>query len=185
MKANPDLYQSNMWQIPVPEDCVNKTFEQLFYYLLDKNLVTIGLYRLRGATDNNYPYVYTNPMPSTIINHKDRAFVLGFDIDDELSTDFPDHNVIKDKMNEKAIAAGERVGHKGGRHHEEEVPALAKVDVRRPSNAGINGSPESPNKSSAVKFPPFNPKRQNLMTGGAHHSANGMEDEEDKVLGIS
>jgi hypothetical protein len=57
-------------------------------YLLDKKLITLGLYRLRGATDNNYPYVYTNPKFDTLITHRDRAFVLGTDIPDDLQGDF-------------------------------------------------------------------------------------------------
>jgi hypothetical protein len=35
---------------------------------------------MKGATDNYYPYVYTNPKFDTLITHKDRAFVLGIDI---------------------------------------------------------------------------------------------------------
>ena len=44
----------------------------------------MGIYRLRGATDNEYPYVYTNPTFDTIVTHKDRVFVLGVDIPDYL-----------------------------------------------------------------------------------------------------
>ncbi len=56
--------------------------------LLDKKLITLGLYRLKGATDNNYPYVYTNPKFDTLITHRDRAFVLGIDIPDDLQGDY-------------------------------------------------------------------------------------------------
>ena len=48
----------------------------------------MALYRLRGVTDNLQPYVYTNPNYKTIIKHKDRAFVLGTEIPDELQGDF-------------------------------------------------------------------------------------------------
>ena len=44
----------------------------------------MALYRLRGVTKNDIPYVYTNPDPSTKISHRDRAFVLGIDIPDSL-----------------------------------------------------------------------------------------------------
>lgn len=47
----------------------------------------MALYRLRGATDNKYPYVYTNPDKDTVITHRDRVFVLGVDIPDELQGD--------------------------------------------------------------------------------------------------
>jgi hypothetical protein len=68
----------------VPQDCVTNTFEFLFNTLLKKKLICMALYRLRGATDNEYPYVYTNPEKDTIITHRDRAFVLGVDIPDDL-----------------------------------------------------------------------------------------------------
>ena len=85
MKSHPDLEQSILWQIPVPQDCVNKTFEELFLFLLKKKLICMALYRLKFATiDNYYPYVYTNPLPETIVNHRDRAFVLGIEVPDDL-----------------------------------------------------------------------------------------------------
>lgn len=87
MKAHPDLEQSILWQIPVPQECVNKTFEELFLYLLKKKLICMALYRLRHATDNTYPYVYTNPLPETLVSHRDRAFVLGIEVSDDLQGD--------------------------------------------------------------------------------------------------
>jgi hypothetical protein len=57
-------------------------------YLLDKKLITLGLYRLKGATDNAYPYVYTNPKFETIIPHRDRVFILGIDIPNDLQGDY-------------------------------------------------------------------------------------------------
>jgi hypothetical protein len=47
----------------------------------------MALYRLRGVTDNQQPYVYTNPDYTTLIRHKDRAFVLGIEIPDDLQGD--------------------------------------------------------------------------------------------------
>ena len=87
MKAHPDLEQSILWQIPVPQECVNKTFEELFLFLLKKKLICMALYRLRHASDNTYPYVYTNPLPETIVSHRDRAFVLGIELSDDLQGD--------------------------------------------------------------------------------------------------
>ena len=52
--------------------------------MLKRKLVCMALYRLKGATDNEYPYVYTNPDHETIISHRDRVFVLGLDIPDDL-----------------------------------------------------------------------------------------------------
>ena len=66
---------------------MGKTFEELFLFLLKKKLICMALYRLRHATDNTYPYVYTNPLPDTIVSHRDRAFVLGIEVDDGLQGD--------------------------------------------------------------------------------------------------
>lgn len=58
-----------------------KTFDKLFKFLLDKSLVTLGLYRLVGAQDNTtHPYVFTNPNSKIICTAKDRVFVLGKEI---------------------------------------------------------------------------------------------------------
>jgi len=84
MKAHPDLDQSNLWQIPVPKNCVDKSFEHLFLYLLNKKLICIALYRLKGATDNLYPYVYTNPDRDITMTHRDKVFVLGINIPEDL-----------------------------------------------------------------------------------------------------
>lgn len=88
MSAHPDLLSSNLWQIPVPESCIGKNFEYLFNTLLDSKLVTMALYRLkRGMSGNESPYVVTNPDASTIITHRDKAFVLGIEIPTELQGD--------------------------------------------------------------------------------------------------
>lgn len=81
-----------MWQINVPEECNNKTFDKLFKFLLKKDLVTLGLYRMTGATDNTYNYVYTNPVSKTSVTHRDRVFVLGKDIPPELIIDHSESN---------------------------------------------------------------------------------------------
>ena len=65
-------------------------------YLLKRKLICMALYRLPGATDNGYAYVYTNPDYTTIISHRDRAFVLGIDIPDDLQGDIYEM-VEKDK----------------------------------------------------------------------------------------
>ena len=93
MKAHPDLLQSNLWQIPVPESCIGKTYEHLFNALLDRKLVTMALYRLplgslRGVINGSEsPYVVTNPEAETPITHRDRAFVLGIEVPVDLQGD--------------------------------------------------------------------------------------------------
>ena len=76
MKMFKDLTHSNLWQIPAPEGLYNKTFNDLFLFMLENNLIAIALYRMPGATDNKFPYVWTNPEGATVTN-QDRVFVLG------------------------------------------------------------------------------------------------------------
>ena len=38
---------------------------------------------MKGTTDNDLPYVYTNPSPDTYVTHKDKVFILGIDIEQE------------------------------------------------------------------------------------------------------
>ena len=68
----------------MPTHCVGKNFEHLYNYFLKEKLICMALYRMRNVTDNAQPYVYTNPWWGTKINHKDRAFVLGNEIPDDL-----------------------------------------------------------------------------------------------------
>jgi hypothetical protein len=76
---NVGLKSSNLWQMPIPEKFINKTFIELFTELSNENLIALGLYRLPGARDNDNPYVYTNPKPDTRLTHRDRVFVLAID----------------------------------------------------------------------------------------------------------
>lgn len=143
MKAHPDLEQSILWQIPVPQECVNKTFEDLFHYLLKKKLICMALYRLRNATDNDYPYVYTNPEPDTIVNHRDRAFVLGIEVADDLQGD-------KYEMLEKEqeVELGSKKGDPGktlGRTKERSSQNKDQLDSKRDATAN-EGSEDSPSK---------------------------------------
>ena len=92
----------------MPEECVGKTFEALLLFLLDRKLVTLGLYRKEGATDNTYPYVFTNPKYDTLITHRDRAFVLGVKVPTDLRENkeqeakfiFENHNKNPDERRE-------------------------------------------------------------------------------------
>lgn len=77
---NVGLRSSNLWQIPVPERFINKTFRDMYTELAEEeNLIALALYRLPGARDNDHPYVYTNPNPATRLTHRDKLFVLAMD----------------------------------------------------------------------------------------------------------
>jgi len=88
---NVGLKSSNLWHMDIPTKFINKTFLELFISFCEKGIIALGLYRLPGARDNNYPYVYTKPNPNTILTHRDKIFVLSinlvknyvFDKDDE------------------------------------------------------------------------------------------------------
>lgn len=80
-----ELHQSNLWQIPIPEDYLNKTFGDLFAYLSsERHLVPLGLYRHSGALDNKHAYVYTNPPDHVKLTHRDNVFVLGATMPEDL-----------------------------------------------------------------------------------------------------
>ena len=51
-------------------------------------MICIALYRLKGASDNLYPYVYTNPGRDILMTHRDKVFVLGINIPEDLQGDF-------------------------------------------------------------------------------------------------
>ncbi|CAD8072511.1 unnamed protein product [Paramecium primaurelia] len=81
-----DLKDSNLYQVPVPEDYLNKTFGELFNYLsTERHLIPLGLYRMAGAVDNKHPYVYTNPPSETKLTHRDKVFVLAHQLPADLT----------------------------------------------------------------------------------------------------
>lgn len=64
-------------------------------------MVVLGLYRLPGANDNKYPYVYSNPDPKLNITIRDRVFVLGKHIPRDLIIDFNHDNLGGPAMNKE------------------------------------------------------------------------------------
>jgi hypothetical protein len=63
--------------LPVPKAFYNKEFKKLFKYLIKKqNILCLGLYRLTNCKDNKFPYIVTNPDPSTILSERDLVFIL-------------------------------------------------------------------------------------------------------------
>jgi len=79
-----EFTQSNIWQIPVPEEMISKSYDKLFKFLLKHELLPLGLYRLPFAAENQYPFVCTNPAASISLSQRDRVFVLGHHIPREL-----------------------------------------------------------------------------------------------------
>ena len=85
---------------------INKTYDKLFKFLLEKRLVPLGLYRLPYANDNQYPYVCTNPMPHLTITLRDRVFVLGNHIPRELIVENKRDDVTGNARNRGEDGAG-------------------------------------------------------------------------------
>ena len=54
----------------------------------ERNLICLGLYRLSNSLDNSSPFCYTNPKSDEILNHRDKVFVLTYNMPDDLSKFF-------------------------------------------------------------------------------------------------
>ena len=126
------IEQGNIWQIPVPEEMVNKTFDKLYNFLLDKNLVALGMYRLPNANDNKYPYVSCNPAPGSAVTMHDRVFVLGNNIPRELIVDFnkEDEMPNEGKAKRKSLQMdtdGEQINTRGSRGYESDFYGTKRV----------------------------------------------------------
>lgn len=93
----------------------------MFLTLLQDKLVTLGLYRLRAATDNEYPYVYTNPHFETIVTHRDRVFVLGLEVPQYLEGDVyhPLDRDLSGKLDEEKKGRGKGLRFNGIRELQE------------------------------------------------------------------
>jgi hypothetical protein len=68
---------NSIWIINIPVDYVNKKFKELFCgMIIHQDVIPLGLYREPGASDNEYPYVYTNPDPDVRITMNDKLICL-------------------------------------------------------------------------------------------------------------
>ena len=71
------LQQSNVFVINIPLKFVDKTFGQLFDFLImDHKMIALGLYRGEKIKFNTKPYVYIRPPPEVKILAKDKVYVL-------------------------------------------------------------------------------------------------------------
>ena len=71
-----NIQDSMLWLIKVPDFLVNDDFETLFnHFIKGSNVISLGLYR-KNIYDDFY-YVYTNPVKSTLIQKEDMVYVLG------------------------------------------------------------------------------------------------------------
>lgn len=73
----------------------------MFLYLAqERNLLCLGLYRLENSSDNKHPYVYTNPDRETILTHRDKVFVLAYNMPLDICNFKILVNISKSKENE-------------------------------------------------------------------------------------
>jgi len=69
--------KTNLELISIPEGYEGRLFMQLYTYLLfEKDILLFALYRIGSHNHNAMSYVFTNPMPNTIIESTDRIFAL-------------------------------------------------------------------------------------------------------------
>ena len=69
-------YQS-MYQIDVPTTFVDRYFVDLFRAFMSRSLMVIAIYRSTSpAEGSTLPFVYTSPLPDTLLRFKDRIFIL-------------------------------------------------------------------------------------------------------------
>ena len=68
---------TSIWILNIPVDFVNKKFKDLFTdRVINSDIIPLGLYREPGATDNDYPYIYTNPDPDVRITMNDKLICI-------------------------------------------------------------------------------------------------------------
>jgi hypothetical protein len=91
------IHETSLVQITLPEEFHGKCYKELFHSLLNKGILSIGLYRKKlqfphGGDDDDdkyastnhrprshpimFSYVYTNPHPDEILTKLDRVYVL-------------------------------------------------------------------------------------------------------------
>lgn len=64
-------------QLPVPKSYVGRTFQELFIGMLrDHGALTMGLYRTTVANHEGLGFVYTNPIPTEVVEETDLVYVL-------------------------------------------------------------------------------------------------------------
>ena len=64
-------------QIPVPKSYVDRTFQELFIGLLrDHGALVLGLYRTTGTNHEGLGFVYTNPIPTEVVEASDLVYIL-------------------------------------------------------------------------------------------------------------
>jgi len=64
-------------QIPVPKPYVDRPFEHLFIGMLrEHGTLAMGLYRTTGLNHEGIGFVYTNPIPTDIVEATDLVYIL-------------------------------------------------------------------------------------------------------------
>ncbi|XP_024382200.2 uncharacterized protein [Physcomitrium patens] len=72
-----DTIIRDLGQIPVPKSFVGFTFSELFIGMLrDHGALALGLYRITGLKHDGLGFVYTNPLPTEVVEATDLVYIL-------------------------------------------------------------------------------------------------------------
>mmetsp|Transcript_44119 Transcript_44119/g.109664 ORF Transcript_44119/g.109664 Transcript_44119/m.109664 type:complete len:285 (+) Transcript_44119:2687-3541(+) len=74
--AFPHAPRGHIAQLPVPPECADLPYAELFERMAAEGKVCLGLYREAGHHGCPLPFVYTNPTAESIVNAGDRVYVL-------------------------------------------------------------------------------------------------------------
>lgn len=73
LKAEGGEMQSDLTRIDLPMEFDGRIFFEMFYNLLQSGVLALGLYRMKK---DDLSYVYTCPLPNTILRASDKVFIL-------------------------------------------------------------------------------------------------------------
>ncbi|EFA75699.1 hypothetical protein PPL_10752 [Heterostelium album PN500] len=77
INLNCQFYQDCLLnQIKVPDQFHGRTYGELFEGLVQKNILSLGLYRCKEITGAPNPYVFTCPPSTTILHENDLVYIL-------------------------------------------------------------------------------------------------------------
>ncbi|KAL4473536.1 hypothetical protein ABPG74_022400 [Tetrahymena malaccensis] len=182
-----DLHQSNLYQIPVPEDYFNKTFGQLFHYLAtEQQLIALALYRLPGSVGNQFPYTYTNPKENTKITHRDRVFVLGQSVSSDLiksNDETGQESMYEDFLvNEEDLSQFEnlrKLDMAFSKHNNKKAPTKQEVKEQQQLNQKIDLENLNQNSATFKVMENINDQIEKIRTQISNLKLNIQEQDED------
>jgi len=71
LKSENGEMQSELRRIDLPSEFDGRIFFEMFYNMMQNGVLALGLYRSKKET-----YVYTCPLPNTVLKSSDKVFIL-------------------------------------------------------------------------------------------------------------